>query len=88
MPTRTPVSRAFLKARPTATRTARFRVHRLTAAARARAHADGAVRLAEGDAAGAVGVLREAWSRWQELDIPYEGARVRVLLGRAISPAR
>ena len=53
-----------------------------------RAHADGAVRLAEGDAAGAVGALREAWSRWQELDIPYEGARVRVLLGRAISPAR
>jgi DNA-binding CsgD family transcriptional regulator len=47
------------------------------------AHAEGAVRLAEGDAAGAVGVLREAWSRWQELDIPYEGARVRVLLGRA-----
>jgi DNA-binding CsgD family transcriptional regulator len=48
-----------------------------------RAHADGTVRLAEGDAAGAVGVLREAWSRWRELDIPYEGARVRVLLGRA-----
>jgi DNA-binding CsgD family transcriptional regulator len=48
-----------------------------------RAHADGAVRLAEGDAAGAAGALREAWSRWQALDIPYEAARVRVLLARS-----
>jgi DNA-binding CsgD family transcriptional regulator len=47
------------------------------------AQADGAVRLAAGDAPGAADVLRAAWSRWQELDVPYEAARVRVLLGRA-----
>jgi ATP/maltotriose-dependent transcriptional regulator MalT len=47
------------------------------------AQADGAVRLATGDAAGAADVLRTAWTRWQELDVPYEAARVRVLLGRA-----
>jgi ATP/maltotriose-dependent transcriptional regulator MalT len=28
-------------------------------------------------------VLRGAWTAWQALDVPYEGARVRVLLGLA-----
>ena len=46
-------------------------------------HADGAVALAEGDPRRALGVLRSAWVLWQELDAPYDGARVRVLIGRA-----
>jgi DNA-binding CsgD family transcriptional regulator len=52
----------------------------LTAAA---AHADGAIRLAEGDPRAALATLREAWRAWQELEVPYEAARVRVLIGLA-----
>jgi DNA-binding CsgD family transcriptional regulator len=47
------------------------------------ARAAGAVRLASGDAAGAIGTLRSAWSTWQGLGVPYEAARVRVLIARA-----
>jgi DNA-binding CsgD family transcriptional regulator len=47
------------------------------------AHANGAVLLAEGDVRAALAVLRGAWTAWQALDVPYEGARVRVLLGLA-----
>ena len=43
-------------------------------------HALGAVLLAEGDARAALGALRGAWEAWQELDAPYEAARVRVLI--------
>lgn len=46
-------------------------------------HARGAVRLAEGRAAEALPVLREACRRWQELDAPYEAACVGTLLARA-----
>jgi DNA-binding CsgD family transcriptional regulator len=46
-------------------------------------HSAGAVLLAEGDARAALGVLRRAWMRWREIDAPYEGARVRVLIGLA-----
>jgi DNA-binding CsgD family transcriptional regulator len=46
-------------------------------------HARGAVDLAAGDARGALTALRVASRAWQELGAPYEGARVRVLLGRA-----
>lgn len=45
------------------------------------AHATGIVLLAEGDAASALGALRRAWSRWHELEVPYEAARVRLLTG-------
>lgn len=45
--------------------------------------AEGAVLLAEGDAAGALGVLRRAWTTWREIGAPYEAARVRVLIGLA-----
>jgi DNA-binding CsgD family transcriptional regulator len=45
--------------------------------------ADGAVRLAEGDVDGALGVLRRAWEAWTALDAPYEAAQVRVLVGAA-----
>jgi DNA-binding CsgD family transcriptional regulator len=47
------------------------------------AHAEGAVDLAEGDARAALLALRHAWQMWQELEVPYEAARVRVLLGLA-----
>jgi DNA-binding CsgD family transcriptional regulator len=46
-------------------------------------HARGAVDLAAGDARGALTALRAASRAWQELGVPYEAARVRVLLGRA-----
>jgi DNA-binding CsgD family transcriptional regulator len=47
------------------------------------AHAEGAVLLAEDRAGAALRPLRRAWSNWQELEAPYEAARVRVLLGEA-----
>jgi DNA-binding CsgD family transcriptional regulator len=47
------------------------------------AQARGAVRLAEGDARAALPILRQAWTGWQEVDAPYEAARVRVLIGLA-----
>jgi tetratricopeptide (TPR) repeat protein len=46
------------------------------------ARATGAVRLAEGDARGALGELRRSETIWQELEAPYEAARTRVLLAR------
>ncbi len=46
-------------------------------------HAQGAVALASGDAATALGSLRRAHTAWRELDAPYEAARVRVLIGEA-----
>jgi DNA-binding CsgD family transcriptional regulator len=47
------------------------------------AQARGAVSLAEGDPAAALGGLRQAFQVWQELEAPYEAARVRVLIGLA-----
>jgi len=47
------------------------------------AHAQGALLLAEDRPQAALGPLRRAWSDWQELEAPYEGARVRVLLSLA-----
>lgn len=47
------------------------------------AQAMGAVLLAEGNARGALGSLREAFALWRELEAPYEAARVRVLIARA-----
>jgi DNA-binding CsgD family transcriptional regulator len=46
-------------------------------------HARGTVDLNEGDARAALPSLRRAWRAWQELEVPYEIARVRVLLGEA-----
>ena len=46
-------------------------------------HASGATLIAEHDAKAALAVLRRTWTAWQELDAPYEGARVRVLMGLA-----
>ena len=39
--------------------------------------------LGEGDARAALQALRPAWTAWQELEAPYEAARVRVLVGLA-----
>jgi DNA-binding CsgD family transcriptional regulator len=47
------------------------------------AHARGAVDLAEGNAQAALVALRHALQIWQELEAPYEAARVRLLLGLA-----
>lgn len=47
------------------------------------AHAEGAVALAESDPRAALAALRRAWAAWRDLDAPYEGARVRVLIGQA-----
>lgn len=47
------------------------------------ARADGAIRLAEGDARGALSALRRAWEAWNAVDAPYESARVRVLIALA-----
>ena len=47
------------------------------------AHATGAVLLAEGDGRAALTALRHAWAAWQEIEAPYEAARVRVLIGLA-----
>jgi len=49
----------------------------------AASQAGGAVRLAQGDAAGALPVLRQSWSQWQDVEVPYEAARVRVLIAQA-----
>jgi class 3 adenylate cyclase/predicted negative regulator of RcsB-dependent stress response len=43
----------------------------------------GAVRLAQGDAEGALPDLRRAREGWQEVEAPYEVAEARVLLGKA-----
>jgi DNA-binding CsgD family transcriptional regulator len=45
------------------------------------AQARGELALAEGDPQRALPALREAWHAWQELEAPYEAARVRVLVG-------
>ncbi|MET9311561.1 LuxR C-terminal-related transcriptional regulator [Kribbella sp. NPDC003505] len=47
------------------------------------ASCEGAVRIACGDPRGAIPLLRRAWSLWQQLDMPYEGAHTRLLVGRA-----
>ena len=51
----------------------------------AAATAEGSLRLAQGDARGAVGSLRHAASLWQEQRLPYETARTRALCGRALA---
>jgi class 3 adenylate cyclase len=45
--------------------------------------ARGTLHLAEGDTAQAVRCLRHGWHLWQDLEVPYETAKARVLLARA-----
>jgi ATP/maltotriose-dependent transcriptional regulator MalT len=47
------------------------------------AQARGAVLLAEGDAQAALIALRKGWALWQDLEVPYQAARVRVQIGLA-----
>ena len=47
------------------------------------AQARGAIALAEGDAAAALGPLREAAHCWQQAQAPYQAARARALIGLA-----
>jgi ATP/maltotriose-dependent transcriptional regulator MalT len=46
-------------------------------------YARGAVASAEGNEQHALDALRKSWQRWQELEAPYEVARVRVLIALA-----
>ena len=47
------------------------------------AQAKGAIALVEGDGWAALVPLRQACRAWQELDVPFEAARVRVLVALA-----
>jgi DNA-binding CsgD family transcriptional regulator len=60
----------------------RWRSDGLLAAA---AHANGVVALAGDRPADAVAPLREAVARWRELDAPYDCARARIVLARALA---
>lgn len=47
------------------------------------AQAGGAVALAEGNPMAALTSLRRAWTTWRDIEVPYEAARVSVLIGLA-----
>lgn len=49
----------------------------------AAAHSRGAVELAEGDPRAALKSLRHAFDAWQQMEVPYAAARVRMLIGVA-----
>jgi DNA-binding CsgD family transcriptional regulator len=51
----------------------------------AAAEASGAVELSGGDAGGALPYLRKAQQMWARAEAPYERARARVLIGRALA---
>jgi hypothetical protein len=58
--------------------------HHHTPALDARAgQARGMVLLAEGNPEQALRALRRAWQLWHDLEVPYEAARLRVLIGQA-----
>lgn len=47
------------------------------------AHTRGAFQLAEGQPQAALRTLRRAFQAWRQLEVPYEAARVRVLIAKA-----
>lgn len=46
-------------------------------------HVAGACSVAEGDGAAGLSTLRAAWSAWRDQEVPYESARVRLLMAQA-----
>ena len=54
----------------------------------AAAEAEGTIALAEGRPDAAVASLRRAFERWTNLDVPYDAARARVLIGLACHALR
>lgn len=50
----------------------------------AAACARGAVELSDGDTGRAVATLRSGWQLWREAGAPYEAARARALLAKAL----
>jgi DNA-binding CsgD family transcriptional regulator len=52
------------------------------------AEAEGAIALAEGRPDAALGPLRRAFEAWTHLDVPYDAARARVLIGLACHALR
>jgi DNA-binding CsgD family transcriptional regulator/tetratricopeptide (TPR) repeat protein len=59
-----------------------------TALRAAAAQAEGAIELAEGRPAAALGPLRSAFEWWTHLDVPYEAARARVMIAIACDALR
>jgi DNA-binding CsgD family transcriptional regulator/tetratricopeptide (TPR) repeat protein len=57
------------------------RAHRSDLLRAMAAQAGGALALADGEPETALVELRKAWQAWEELEAPYEAARVRVLVG-------
>jgi len=45
--------------------------------------AEGSVLIAAGEPQAALAPLRRSWTAWKQLEVPYEAARVRVLIGAA-----
>jgi len=62
-------------------------IYRTEALRSAAATAEGRLRLATGDVDGAISVLRRASQSWRQSDMPYEMARTRELLARALTEA-
>ena len=62
-------------------------IYRTLALQAAAATAEGRLRLATGDIEGAVTILRRAAQSWRKGDMPYEMARARELLARALMEA-
>jgi class 3 adenylate cyclase len=44
----------------------------------------GELKLAEGDASGAIRSIQDSWRLWKTADLPYEAARARMVLGVAL----
>ena len=51
--------------------------------AAAASYAEGTCAIAAGDGRTGLARLRESWTRWRELDAPYESARVRLAMAEA-----
>jgi class 3 adenylate cyclase len=59
-------------------------IYESTALEAATLYARGALQLAEGQPGPAIKCLHKSWRLWKEADLPYEGARARLMLGLAL----